>query len=109
MERPVAVVYPRSTEEVSTIARICNKNNVPIVPYGAGSSIEGNFSSPHSGICVDFTHMDQIIAFRPEDMDMTVQPGANWVDLNNKIEHTGLFLPLDPSPFVRSDHPYLYV
>ncbi|KAK9777200.1 hypothetical protein AB5N19_12268 [Seiridium cardinale] len=96
--RPVAVVYPRTTEEVSKIAQICNKNNVPMVPYGAGSSVEGNFSSPYSGICIDFTMMDKIIAFHPDDMDMVVQPGANWVDLNNKIKHDGLFVPLDPSP-----------
>lgn len=96
--RPVAVVYPQTTEDVVAIARSCNKYNVPIVPFGAGSSVEGNFSSPHSGICVDFTHMDQVIAFRPEDMDVTVQPGVNWVDLNNKIAESGLFLPLDPSP-----------
>ncbi|CAK1364392.1 unnamed protein product [Cercospora beticola] len=96
--RPVAVVYPKTTEDVVAIARACNKHNVPIVPFGAGSSVEGNFSSPHSGICVDFTHMDQVIAFRPEDMDITVQPGVNWVDLNNKIAESGLFLPLDPSP-----------
>lgn len=97
-ERPIAVVYPRSTDDVSMIVRICDENNVPMVPFGAGSSTEGNFSSPYSGICIDFTHMDRIIAFRPEDMDVTVQPGVNWVDLNNKIEHTGLFAPLDPSP-----------
>ena len=42
--------------------------------------------------------MDKIIAFHPEDMDVVVQPGVNWVDLNNKIQHTGLFAPLDPSP-----------
>ncbi|EME84386.1 uncharacterized protein MYCFIDRAFT_135180 [Pseudocercospora fijiensis CIRAD86] len=97
-ERPVAVVYPKFTGEVAAVARICNKHNVPMVPFGAGSSIEGNFSSPHSGICVDFTHMDHIIRFRPEDMDVTLQPGVNWVDLNNKIANAGLFLPLDPSP-----------
>ncbi|KAK6078954.1 d-lactate dehydrogenase [Seiridium cupressi] len=96
--RPVAVVYPRTTEEVSKIAQICNKNNVPMVPYGAGSSVEGNFSSPYSGICIDFTMMDKIIAFHPDDMDVVVQPGVNWVDLNNKIKHDGLFVPLDPSP-----------
>ncbi|EME45304.1 hypothetical protein DOTSEDRAFT_71121 [Dothistroma septosporum NZE10] len=97
-ERPVAVVYPRSTEDVVMIVRICSERNVPMVPFGAGSSVEGNFSSPCSGICIDFTHMDKILAFHPEDMDVVVQPGVNWVDLNNKIKHTGLFAPLDPSP-----------
>ncbi|KPM41849.1 hypothetical protein AK830_g4744 [Neonectria ditissima] len=96
--RPVAIVRPKTTEDVSEIAKICTKYKVPIVPYGAGSSVEGNFSSPYSGICLDMSSMDKIVAFHPEDMDVVVQPGVNWVNLNDKIEETGLFLPLDPSP-----------
>ncbi|KAK1963439.1 glycolate oxidase [Colletotrichum sublineola] len=96
--RPVAIVYPRTTEDVSKIAKICNRRSVPMVPFGAGSSIEGNFSSPYSGICIDFVHMDKIIAFHPDDMDVVVQPGVNWVTLNRTIQDSGLFLPLDPSP-----------
>ncbi|KAF7556356.1 hypothetical protein G7046_g6324 [Stylonectria norvegica] len=96
----VAIVYPKSTEQVSKTAQIYTELTVPPyeVPYGSGSSVEGNFSSPHSGICVDFTFMDRILAFHPDDMDVVVQPGVNWVDLNTKICHEGLFLPLDPSP-----------
>lgn len=96
--RGVAIVYPKSTEDVSTAAAICNKHNVPIVPFGAGSSIEGNFSSPYSGIVIDLALMNKIVAFHPDDMDVVVQPGVNWMDLNRKIEHENLFLPLDPSP-----------
>jgi len=97
-KRPVAIVTPRSTEEVSKIAKICTKYLVPMVPFGAGSSVEGNFSSPFSGICIDLSKMDQIIAFHEDDMDVVVQPGVNWVNLNDKIKSSGLFLPLDPSP-----------
>ncbi|KAF7562909.1 hypothetical protein G7046_g1236 [Stylonectria norvegica] len=96
--RPVAVILPKTTEGVSAIARICSSYRVPMVPYGAGSSVEGNFSSPHSGVCIDLSAMDKIVAFHPEDMDVVVQPGVNWVNLNNDIKDTGLFLPLDPSP-----------
>ena len=96
--RPVAVVRPKSTEEVSEIAKICTSHRVPMVPYGAGSSVEGNFSSPVSGICIDMSSMDAIVAFHPDDMDVVVQPGVNWVTLNNDIKDSGLFLPLDPSP-----------
>ncbi|KAI9042842.1 FAD-binding oxidoreductase [Aspergillus affinis] len=95
---PVAVIRPLSTEQVSVIAKICTKYRVPMVPYGAGSSVEGNFSAPYSGICIDLSAMDKIVAFHPEDMDVVVQPGVNWVALNEKIKDTGLFLPLDPSP-----------
>ncbi|KAK4132184.1 hypothetical protein BT67DRAFT_386214 [Trichocladium antarcticum] len=97
-ERAVAVVYPRSTSDVSAIARICSRRDVPMVPFGAGSSVEGNFSQPHSGICVDFSYMDSVVAFHPDDMDVVVQPGVNWVDLNTQIASAGLFAPMDPSP-----------
>ncbi|ROW06746.1 hypothetical protein VMCG_04026 [Cytospora schulzeri] len=96
--RAAAIAYPQSTDDVVAIAKICNAHNVPMVPYGAGSSVEGNFSQPYSGICIDFTNMDRVIAFRPEDMDVTVQPGVNWMDLNTKIAESGLFFPMDPSP-----------
>ena len=95
---PIAVIRPLSTEQVSVIAKFCTKYRVPMVPYGAGSSVEGNFSAPYSGICIDLSNMDKIVAFHPEDMDVVVQPGVNWVALNEKIKDTGLFLPLDPSP-----------
>ncbi|KAH7237817.1 uncharacterized protein BKA55DRAFT_578342 [Fusarium redolens] len=96
--RPVAIIRPQTTEEVSSIARICTKYKVPMIPYGAGSSVEGNFSSPHSGVCLDLSGMDKIVAFHPEDMDIVVQAGVNWTNMNEEIKHTGLFLPLDPSP-----------
>ncbi|KAI8657220.1 FAD-binding PCMH-type domain-containing protein [Fusarium keratoplasticum] len=96
--RPVAIVRPNSTEEVSSIAKVCTKYKVPMVPYGAGSSVEGNFSSPYSGVCLDLSGMNNIVAFHPEDMDVVVQAGVNWTNLNDEIKHSGLFLPLDPSP-----------
>ncbi|OJJ02283.1 hypothetical protein ASPVEDRAFT_41774 [Aspergillus versicolor CBS 583.65] len=96
--RPVAVVTPKTTAEVSTIARICSEYKIPMVPFAGGSSVEGNFTAPYSGISVDFSQMNQIIAFHEEDMDVVVQPGVNWVELNDTIKDSGLFLPLDPSP-----------
>lgn len=69
-----------------------------MIPYGAGSSVEGNFSAPLSGICIDLSEMNRVVAFHPEDMDVVVQPGVNWTKLNEDIKESGLFLPLDPSP-----------
>ncbi|KAJ5707776.1 FAD-binding domain-containing protein [Penicillium malachiteum] len=97
-ERPVAVITPRSTEEVSSIAKICTEYRVPMIPFGAGSSVEGNFSAPFSGICIDLSHMNKIVSFYEEDMNVTVQSGVRWTDLNEEIQSTGLFLPMDPSP-----------
>ncbi|KAH8687913.1 hypothetical protein BGZ60DRAFT_394802 [Tricladium varicosporioides] len=96
--RPVAIITPRTTDEVSRIAKICFKYRVPMIPFGAGSSVEGNSSAPFSGICIDLSLMNRIVEFHPNDMDVVVEAGVNWVDLNNKIKDSGLFLPLDPSP-----------
>lgn len=101
IQRPVAVVSPRTTEEVSMIAKICHEHNVPMIPFGAGSSVEGNFTTPFSGISIDLSRMDQVIALHEDDMDVTVQAGINWVTLNEAIAQHGLFLPLDPSPTAR--------
>ncbi|KAI8959703.1 hypothetical protein F5Y11DRAFT_291062 [Daldinia sp. FL1419] len=97
---PVAVVYPRSTEQVSTIARVCYKYRVPIIPYSGGSSLEGNFSAPYGGISIDFAYMDQIIQFNKDDMDIVVQPSIGWQDLNDQLSRvdSGLFFPIDPGP-----------
>ncbi|KFH43560.1 D-lactate dehydrogenase [cytochrome]-like protein [Hapsidospora chrysogenum ATCC 11550] len=97
---PVAVAYPRSTEQVSTIARICHEHRVPIIAYSGGSSLEGNFSAPYGGVSVDFAYMDQIIQFNRDDMDIVVQPSIGWQDLNQKLAEieSGLFFPVDPGP-----------
>lgn len=94
----MAVAYPRTTEQVSAIARICHEHSIPIIPYSGGSSLEGNFSAPYGGISVDFAYMDQIIEFNKDDMDIVVQPSIGWQDLNAKLlkMESGLFFPVDP-------------
>ncbi|KAK7735692.1 D-lactate ferricytochrome c oxidoreductase [Diaporthe eres] len=98
---PVAVAYPRSTADVSTIAQVCYKYHVPIIPYSGGTSLEGarNFSAPFGGISVDFAYMDQIVQFNQEDMDIVVQPSIGWQDLNEQLNKmgSGLFFPVDPA------------
>ncbi|ESZ93862.1 hypothetical protein SBOR_5759 [Sclerotinia borealis F-4128] len=96
--RPIAVVYPKDTDDVVKIAKICSKYKVPMIPFGAGSSVEGHISTPCSGLSIDFVKMDKIVQFHPDDMDIVVQPAVNWVNLNEQIKDSGLFLPLDPSP-----------
>jgi D-lactate dehydrogenase (cytochrome) len=95
---PVAVAYPKATEEVSQIAKICTKYRMPMIPYSGGSSLEANFAAPFGGMTIDFAFMDQILAVHAEDMDVVVQPGQGWMNLNEAIKHTGLFFPVDPGP-----------
>lgn len=100
---PVAVAYPKTTAEVSEIAKCCSANAIPLIPYSGGSSLEANFSAPHGGISVDFAHMDRVLALRPDDMDVTVQPAVGWMTLNEKIKESGLFFPVDPVSATSSD------
>lgn len=95
---PVAVVYPRTTEEVSQVAKICTKYKVPIVPYSGGSSLEANFSAPFGGVSLDFAFMDKVLSLRADDLDVTVQPAVGWMTLNEQIKDSGLFFPVDPGP-----------
>lgn len=95
---PVAVAYPKSTEDVSRIAKVCNKYRLPMIPYSGGSSLEGHFSAPQGGMSIDFVHMDKIIQLHEDDLDVVVQPSIQWMQLNEQIKHTGLFFPMDPSP-----------
>ncbi|EWG48670.1 D-lactate dehydrogenase (cytochrome) [Fusarium verticillioides 7600] len=95
---PVAVAFPTTTEEVATIAKICHKRRVPMIPYSGGSSVEGHFSAPFGGVSVDFVNMNQILEVHSDDLNVVVQPSVPWMELNEKIKDTGLFFPIDPGP-----------
>ncbi|OAA75456.1 D-lactate dehydrogenase [Akanthomyces lecanii RCEF 1005] len=97
---PVAVAYPRSTEDVAAIARICHRHRVPLIPFSGGTSLEGNFSAPYGGVSVDFAFMNRILQLNKDDMDVVVQPSVGWQDLNQTLADmgAGLFFPVDPGP-----------
>ncbi|KAH3987161.1 hypothetical protein HBH64_017690 [Parastagonospora nodorum] len=98
---PVAVAYPKSTEEVSELAKVCYRYKIPMIPYSGGSSLEANFSAPFGGMSIDFSFMDQIIELHADDMDVVVQPSVPWMSLNDQIKDSGLFFPVDPGPSAR--------
>jgi D-lactate dehydrogenase (cytochrome) len=92
-------VYPRSTEEVSAIVKICARHALPIIAYGSGTSLEGHTSAPHGGVCIDFSrHMCRVLRVGIDDMDCTVQPGVTWNTLNAELAREQLFFPVDPGP-----------
>ncbi len=93
---PDAVAYPETTEEVARIVRICAPHRIPIIGWGVGTSLEGQAQAPQGGICVDFSRMNRILETRPEDLDVTVQPGVTREALNEDLRATGLFFPVDP-------------
>ena len=93
---PDAVVYANSTEEVAEIVRLCRIHRVPVIPFGAGSSVEGHLLAIHGGVNIDLTGMNRITAVHLEDLDATVQPGVTRKQLNAELHDTGLFFPIDP-------------
>ena len=93
---PDIVAFPQSTGDVAAIVEICAAHGVPIVPWGAGTSLEGNASAVHGGVCIDFAQMNHLVALHAEDMDCRVQPGITRKRLNAELRDSGLFFPIDP-------------
>lgn len=93
---PDAVICPRSTDEVQAILGICADWRVPVIPFGAGSSLEGHVNAPAGGISLDFKDMNAILQVNAEDMDCVIQPGVTRKALNTHLRATGLFFPVDP-------------
>lgn len=92
---PDAVFMAQSTQEVSEILAACSKHNIPVIPFGAGSSLEGQIHAPKGGISIDLSAMDAILDVQGADMDCTVQCGVTRQALNEHLRATGLFFPVD--------------
>lgn len=93
---PDAVVFARSTDDVVALVTLCSAADIPIIPFGAGTSIEGNAMPVHGGVSLDMTQMDAIVAVNAEDFDCVVQPGVRREELNQHLRDQGLFFPIDP-------------
>jgi D-lactate dehydrogenase (cytochrome) len=93
---PDIVVWPAHKDEVCAILRRCNELRVPVIAFGAGSSVEGHVSAPYGGVCVDLSRMDAVVEVHAEDGDCVVQPGVTREALNAYLKETGLFFPVDP-------------
>jgi D-lactate dehydrogenase (cytochrome) len=93
---PDVVVYPRDTEEAAAVVRICRDHATPIVPFGAGTSLEGHVAAVKGGVSVDTTQMDKILRLSVEDMDVTVQAGVTRRQLDAKLRPEGVFFSVDP-------------
>lgn len=93
---PDAVVFPSTVDEVQAIVRICARYKLPIVPFGAGTSIEGHVIATYGGVSVDMREMNKVIEVNPEDMDVCVEAGVSRLQLNRYLRDTGLFFPIDP-------------
>jgi len=93
---PDVVVFCESTEEVAAVLAVAAAHAVPVIPYGTGSSLEGQLLAVQGGISVDVSRMQAIVRLNPEDLTVTVQAGLTREQLNSAIRDSGLFFPIDP-------------
>ncbi len=93
---PDVVVFPQTTEEVVKTVTICAAYSIPIVPFGAGTSIEGHVLALKGGVCIDLRGMNQVLEVNPADMYVTVQAGVTRNQLDELLEGSGFFFPIGP-------------
>ena len=93
---PDVVVFPVTTGEVSAIVKIAARAAAPVVPFGAGSSLEGHVNATRGGISIDMTRMNRVLRVSAEDLDATVEAGVTHRQLNKHLENTGLHFWVDP-------------
>ena len=95
-EPPDAVVWPESADEVQEIVMIAASHRAPLIPFGAGTSLEGHVNAPLGGISVDLSRMNRVIAVNERDLDCIIQPGVSRKQINDYLRDLGLFFPIDP-------------
>jgi D-lactate dehydrogenase (cytochrome) len=93
---PDAVVFPQNTAEVQEIVRICAAHGVPVIPFGTGSSLEGQVNAPHGGVSIDVRDMNRVLAVHADDLDCVIEPGITRKALNEHLRDQGVFFPIDP-------------
>ncbi len=93
---PAAVVFAESTQDVQDMLRLASQHAVPVIPYGAGSSLEGHLLAVQGGISLDVGRMNRVLSIDADDLTVTVQPGITRKQLNEAVKDTGLFFPIDP-------------
>ena len=93
---PDGVFFAKSTEDVAEVVKICADHKFPIVPFGVGTSLEGNIAALKGGICIDLSMMNEVLEVNEEDLDVKVEAGVTRKQLNDHLRDTGLFFPIDP-------------
>ena len=96
MPPPQAVVFAENEAEVAFVVQQAALHRVPVIPFGAGSSLEGHLLAVRGGISLDVNRMNALVSLNAEDLTVTVQPGITRKQLNEAIKHEGLFFPIDP-------------
>ncbi|WP_337867334.1 FAD-binding oxidoreductase [Meiothermus sp.] len=93
---PIAVVYAENLSDIQTTLAWAQQNRIPVVPFGAGTSIEGHVIPQGQAVSLDVSRMNRVLEVRPEDFMAVVEPGLTRKALNEALKGTGLFFPVDP-------------
>jgi D-lactate dehydrogenase (cytochrome) len=93
---PDAVVFAQSTDDVVAVVKACGAHGVPVIAFGAGTSVEGNTLAVRGGVALDLSRMTRIVAIHAEDFDCVVEAGVRREELNLALRDQGLFFPIDP-------------
>jgi D-lactate dehydrogenase (cytochrome) len=93
---PDAVAFPESTEEVAFLVRLAAEQGVPVVPFGAGTSLEGHVTPLQGGLTIDLSRMNRILAVSQPDLDCRIEAGVTRQQLNAALRAEGMFFPVDP-------------
>ncbi|HSH42368.1 MAG TPA: FAD-linked oxidase C-terminal domain-containing protein [Arenicellales bacterium] len=93
---PEGVIFPETTEEVARALEICHRHRIPVIPFGVGTSLEGQVMASHGGLSIDLSRMNRVLEINAEDLDARVQAGVTRRQLNRELKDSGLFFPVDP-------------
>ena len=91
-----AVVFPETNEEVSKLLKLCNENKIPVVPFGTGTSLEGNAVGNENGVTISLEKMNKVLNVNASDFDCRVQANVTRKQLNEYLREDGVFFPIDP-------------
>ena len=91
-----AVVFPETNDEVSKILKLCNEHKIPVVPFGTGTSLEGNVVGNENGITISLEKMNKVLSVNASDFDCRVQANVTRKQLNEHLREDGVFFPIDP-------------
>ncbi|QDZ08997.1 FAD-binding protein [Sphingomonas panacisoli] len=93
---PDAVVFGEDSDDIATTIKFCAKAGVPVIPFGAGTSLEGQVQALRGGVCLDLSAMDRVLEVSVDDLDCRVEAGLTREALNAHLRDMGVFFPLDP-------------